>query len=217
MSRIASQARWLIPEQACYVEAWLERKEADWYLLRLLKDTAWLQPTVKLFGRERPCPRLSAWHGDATAAYSYSGIELAPEPWTPELRELQRRAERSTGTRFNSVLLNLYRSGADSMGWHSDDEPELGKVPVIASISLGGVRRFRLKRRLTAATSEIANAPRESSESTRTVAVDLAHGSLLVMRGYCQRDWKHALPKTKRVVEPRLNLTFRRILADGGR
>ena len=217
MSRIASQARWLIPEQVCYIEHYLEGKEADWYLSRLLKGTAWLQHTVNLFGKKLPCPRLSAWHGDAEAAYSYSGIELAPEPWTPELVVLRRHVEQLTEAKFNSVLLNLYRSGADSMGWHSDDEPELGEKPVIVSVSLGGVRRFRLKRRRMPAAPGRGRVPGESGESPGSVTVDLGHGSLLVMRGDCQREWKHALPKTKRVVKPRLNLTFRRILADGRR
>jgi alkylated DNA repair dioxygenase AlkB len=113
------------------------------------------------------------------------------------MRELRTRLEKASGGSFNSVLLNLYRDGVDSMGWHSDDEPELGERPVIASVSLGATRRFRLRHKTRA--------------DLEPVVVDLEHGSLLIMKGETQRFWKHQLPKSRRVSEPRLNLTFRRV------
>nr|WP_262904666.1 alpha-ketoglutarate-dependent dioxygenase AlkB [Hymenobacter lucidus] len=170
-------------------------------LLRELTDTiAWRQESIKLFGKAVPQPRLTAWHGDPAAHYSYSGLSWQPQPWTPALQMLRNQVEAATGTRFNSVLLNLYRTGQDSMGWHADDEPELGDEPVIASVSLGATRRFRLKPRHTELT------PHEP------VTLELTSGSLLVMRGPTQRHWLHAVPKTVQLVGPRLNLTFRRII-----
>ncbi|MFT4603570.1 MAG: alkylated DNA repair dioxygenase AlkB [Rhodothermales bacterium] len=170
---------------------------ADALFSSLQKRIIWEQHTVRLFGKELDCPRLSAWYGDPDATYGYSGSAYAPRPWTAELVELKREAERAAGVVFNSALLNRYRHGQDSMGWHADDEPELGAEPVIASVSLGARRkmRFRLK-----------------SDHAYTHEVWLDHGSLLVMYGATQRDWHHSLPKTKKVQEERINLTFRRIL-----
>ncbi|WBA41319.1 alpha-ketoglutarate-dependent dioxygenase AlkB family protein [Hymenobacter canadensis] len=170
-------------------------------LLRELTDTiAWRHEPIKLFGKEVLQPRLTAWHGDPTARYRYSGLALEPQPWTPALRHLRQQLEAASGARFNSVLLNLYRSGQDSMGWHADNEPELGPAPVIASLSLGSTRRFRLRPRNLARTP---HAP---------VSLDLPGGSLLLMRGATQQHWLHAVPKTARFAGPRLNLTFRQIV-----
>jgi alkylated DNA repair dioxygenase AlkB len=141
-------------------------------------------------------PRLSAWYGDAGAVYTYSGLRLEPLPWTPVLLEIKQATERLSGTRFNSVLLNLYRDGQDSMGWHSDDEPELGPEPVIASVSLGALRRFVFQHK----------------KRRWRIALDLEPGSVLLMAGATQHHWRHALPKTRRPVAPRINLTFRTIL-----
>ncbi|MCA8832414.1 alpha-ketoglutarate-dependent dioxygenase AlkB family protein [Hymenobacter pini] len=169
-------------------------------LLRTLTETvAWQQQPIRLFGREVLQPRLTAWYGDARAAYAYSGLQLEPLPWLPELQLLRQRVESATGSRFNSVLLNLYRIGQDSMGYHADDEPELGPEPVIASVTLGATRTFRLKPR-PAAFAETLPEP---------LSLPLTSGSLLVMQGPTQRNWLHALPKTARPVGPRLNLTFR--------
>ncbi|MBG8554405.1 alpha-ketoglutarate-dependent dioxygenase AlkB family protein [Hymenobacter guriensis] len=161
----------------------------------------WRQESITLFGKPRLQPRLAAWYGDATAHYRYSGLTLVPLPWTPTLQQLRRQIEGACSTSFNSVLLNLYRSGQDSMGWHADDEPELGPQPVIASLSLGATRRFRLKPK-----------PRAGIEA-EPVSLDIASGSLLVMRGLMQQHWLHAVPKTALPVGPRLNLTFRHIMA----
>ena len=163
----------------------------------LLRDgVAWEQHCVRIAGRRVPCPRLSAWQGDPGVRYAYSGIALESRGWQPPVAELRERVERAAGARFNSVLLQLYRDGADGMGWHADDEPELGPEPCIASLSLGAPRRFVLRHRRR------PELPRHE--------IVLGHGSLLVMHGRTQHAWKHALPKTRRPVGPRINLTFRR-------
>ena len=173
----------------------LPAAEADAMLRQLMAAVAWEQRTIRLFGQEFPQPRLTAWHGDPGARYAYSGLTWEPKPWTPALSALRQRVEAATASRFNSVLLNLYRDGRDSMGWHADDEPELGPQPTIASLSLGATRRFRLRPR-----AGVVHPP---------FSLDLASGSLLLMRGPTQQHWQHALPKTTRPLGPRLNLTFR--------
>jgi len=155
-------------------------------------ESPWRQEHLTLFGRRVLTPRLSSWHGEAV--YTYSGLTMEPAPWTPTLVKIKDRAENISTARFNSVLLNLYRHGRDSMSWHSDDEPELGKNPVIASISLGATRRFRL---------------RHKQDKSRTLGLDLENGSLLLMSGTTQHHWQHAVPKTAKPVGPRINLTFR--------
>ncbi|SMB93575.1 DNA-N1-methyladenine dioxygenase [Hymenobacter roseosalivarius DSM 11622] len=165
----------------------------------LLETIPWRQEPIKLFGKAVMQPRLTAWHGDPAARYRYSGLSLEPQPWTPALQRLRQQVSEATGAEFNSVLLNLYRTGQDSMGWHADNEPELGLNPIIASVSLGATRRFRLR-------------PGAGMAPHAPVGLDLPPGSLLVMRGPTQQRWQHALPKTARSVEARLNLTFRRII-----
>ena len=160
----------------------------------LRAEIRWERHRVRIRGREVDCPRLSGWEGEA--AYAYSGLTLRPAPWTPGVAEVRRRVEAATRERFNSVLANLYRDGADRLGWHADGEPELGPAPVIASASFGATRRFLLR-------------PKRSGAS---VPVVLEPGSLLVMRGATQRHWLHSVPPTRRPVGPRINLTFRRIL-----
>ncbi|MBF9223748.1 alpha-ketoglutarate-dependent dioxygenase AlkB family protein [Hymenobacter ruricola] len=175
--------------------AFLPAAEAAALLAQLTAEVAWEQRTIRLFGQESPQPRLTAWYGDADARYTYSGLAWEPRPWTPALLALRQRLEAATASRFNSVLLNLYRDGRDGMGWHADDEPELGPAPAIASLSLGATRRFRLRPR-----AGLVHPP---------LSLDLGSGSLLLMRGPTQRHWQHALPKTTRPLGPRLNLTFR--------
>lgn len=177
--------------------AFLSPAEATALLQELTDTVAWQQQPIMLFGKSVLQPRLTAWYGDPAAAYAYSGLRLEPLPWMPALLALRQRVEAATGSRFNSVLLNLYRDGQDSMGWHADDEPELGPVPVIASVSLGATRRFRLRPQ-----------PRRGL-SHAPVALDLPSGSLLLMQGTTQHYWQHAVPKTARPLGPRLNLTFR--------
>jgi alkylated DNA repair dioxygenase AlkB len=167
--------------------------DADRLMAALRRDIAWRQDEATVMGRRIPIPRLQAWHGDGQ--YVYSGIRLEPSPWTPDLLILKGVAEDIAGESFNSVLINLYRDGRDSVAWHADDEPSLGRDPVIASLSLGAVRRFQLQHKTTGL----------------RIDLDLPHGSCLVMAGPTQHHWRHQIPKTRRPVDPRINLTFRRI------
>ena len=160
-------------------------------LARLLVETAWRSETVVVYGKRHVQPRLTAWHGEAS--YTYSGLRLAPLPMTPLLAQLRAAVEAATGHRYNSVLLNYYRDGADSMGMHSDDEPELGPAPAIASLSYGATRSFVLRHK----------------RSKRTLKLDLSDGNLLLMAGAMQQNWLHGINKTARQTGPRLNLTFR--------
>ena len=162
----------------------------------LTSTTAWQEDSFKIYGREVPVPRLIAWYGDPGCQYSYSRIVMVPKTWTPTLLEIKQRVESEVGEEFNSVLLNYYRDGRDSVAWHSDDEPELGPAPVIASVSFGAARKFQLRHR---------------SRSRLRHALELEDGSLLVMRGPTQRYWQHQVPKTAQPVGPRVNLTFRTI------
>ena len=179
-----------------FAPGWLPVDEADALFARLRREIAWECHRIRIFGREVDSPRLSCWIGDPDAVYVYSRTRFAPHPWPASLMPLRERLAEELGVAFNSVLANLYRDGRDRMGWHSDDEPELGLHPVIASISLGATRRFSLK-------------PRAGGASR---ALDLPHGSLLVMAGDTQAAWRHALAGTARAVEARINLTFRRII-----
>lgn len=179
-----------------YLPAAFEAPAADRLFAALRTEIAWQDEEIVLFGVRRRVPRQVAWYGDPGASYSYSGVVHEPLPWTATLREIKARAEALAGRRFNSVLLNRYRDGADGMGWHADDEPELGPEPVIASVSFGATRHFRMRHRRRKA--EVAD-------------FDLAHGSLLLMRGPTQHHWLHAVPKTRRAVGERINLTFRQV------
>lgn len=187
----------LIDGDCVLVERFLNKTRADRFFLDIRQTALWHQPQLNLFGKAVRSPRLAAWYGDPGAVYAYSGQVNRPLPWFEALRQLRRRIEGHTGARFNGVLLNLYRDGNDAMGWHSDDEAELGAQAVIASLSLGATRRFvmRHKRRAGLAVVEIA----------------LRHGSLLLMRGRTQQHWRHALPRTRQAVGARINLTFRRV------
>jgi alkylated DNA repair dioxygenase AlkB len=175
------------------VEQAIGERDAGRLLEDLAGSIAWRQEIATIMGRRVPIPRLTAWHGET--GYVYSGIAMEPAAWTPPLLELKRCAEAHAGRPFNSVLLNLYRDGRDSVGWHADNEPGLGRNPVIASLSLGATRRFQLKHR----------------QRDERIAIDLAHGSCLVMAGATQHHWLHQVPKTARAVGPRINLTFRRM------
>ncbi len=178
-----------------YWPGFLPSEEADALLASLLEQISWRQERIRLFGKEHLIPRLQAFMSDSGIHYTYSGLKLAGEPWLPALLPLKRRLETLCGQPFNALLLNLYRDGQDCMGWHADNEPELGPNPAIASISLGAPRRFRLRH----------NASRD------TQALTLAHGSLLLMSGPTQHHWQHCLPRTRRCQAPRINLTFRLI------
>ncbi len=174
-------------------------------LLPLLSDEVpWRQESITVWGRRHRVPRLTCWMGDAGAAYRYSGLLLQPEPWTPLVSGLRQRVEAVAGCRFHAVLLNLYRTGDDRMGWHADDEPELDPAATIASLSLGATRRFQLR-----------SLRRGEDGRRETIALDLGDGDLLLMDPPTQRHWQHQLPARRGVRAPRLNLTFRRLIRTG--
>lgn len=177
----------------------------------LLQKTPWRQDTILMHGRNIAVPRLQAWYGDATRFYQYSGIRLKPEPWTNDLLQIKALVEEISGKSFNSVLLNLYRDGKDSVSWHSDDEPELGLHPTICSLSLGNPRRFMLRQKQHQL--NIQSATKETKmHKAEKLTLMLPHNSLLVMGGEIQKYWQHAAPKTTKPVGQRLNLTFRQII-----
>lgn len=167
--------------------------EPDEVFVRLLYDIAWEDHHITMFGHSVKEPRQSAWFHIDGLAYRYSQSERSAQQFTPLLTEIMNQCSQVAHASFNSVLANLYRTGEDSMGWHADDEPELGREPVIASISLGAERRFDFRHR----------------NSGETTSVMLPHGSLLVMRGQSQHQWVHRIARTKKVRTPRVNLTFR--------
>jgi alkylated DNA repair dioxygenase AlkB len=169
--------------------------EASAYFERLMHGVEWRQDEVIIFGRRILTRRMVAWYGDNNYGYTYSGVRRQALEWTDDLRTLKARVEELSGARYNSCLLNLYHNGDEGVSWHSDDEKELERDGAIASVSLGAERKFQFKHKT----------------GGQLVEVLLEPGSLLVMRAECQRFWLHALPKTKKVSRPRVNLTFRTI------
>jgi len=172
--------------------------ESDRLFALLQAELVWQEEAIFIYGRWVKVPRLMCWHGDKDAWYRYSGVSHQPLPWTPVLQAIRERMERQCQCSFNSVLANLYRNGADSMGCHADNEKELGLNPVIASLSLGDERLFKLHHK--------------QSKEKRDIV--LGHGDLLVMAGTLQYHWTHSVPKTKKLKKPRINLTFRKIKAE---
>jgi alkylated DNA repair dioxygenase AlkB len=161
----------------------------------LTDEVPWRDDHITLYGKTYPVPRRQQWFADGGRRYTYSRIEMVPTPWTAGMEQVRTALTTATGLVFNTCLANLYRDGQDSNGWHTDDEPELGPDPVIASVSFGATRDFRLRH----------------NETRQTHTIALTHGSLLVMGGGSQTPWQHTSPKRKRVSEPRINLTFRRM------
>ncbi len=196
MSLFASEFQPLsLPEaEIHYCQAFFTQEEADRYYQQLLEETPWQQDDIKVFGKVYPQPRLTALYGENGQPYSYSNIVMHPHPFTPALSEIKEKIELSVSTKFNTVLLNLYRSGKDSNGWHADDERELGHNPVIASVSFGAPRAFHF---------------RHKKDKSLRHKLTLEHGSLLIMEGTTQHCWQHQIPKTAKTVAPRINLTFR--------
>lgn len=182
-----------------YYPDFLNRHQADQVFNQLYKCIPWQQDQIRMFGKWVRIPRQQAWFGDTDAEYTYSGLTLAPRPFPEPLLHLKQDIEAICGHNFNAVLANLYRDGKDSMGWHSDNEKELGNNPVIASISLGTERRFQLKHR---------------SDPSLKYQIPLAHGSLLIMKGATQHHWLHGIPKQAKIDTARINLTFRRIFSE---
>lgn len=178
------------------VRGFYNHKESDLLFTALLTKVHWQEEEIFIYGKPVKVPRLMCWYGDPGAYYRYSGVDHQPRPWIPELLEIRQKVEQQCRCTFNSVLANLYRDGKDSMGCHADDEKELGVNPVIASLSLGEERLFKLHHK----------------KRKQTYDINLAHGDLLVMAGTCQKHWMHSVPKTKLHKTPRINLTFRKIL-----
>lgn len=172
--------------------------ESNNYLNKLISSVTWEQASIAIAGKTVPVPRLQCWMGDPQASYGYSGLRLKPGPWQQPVNAIRARVSELTGHDFNSVLLNYYRDGQDSVAWHADDEAELGPEPVIASVSFGAERVFQLKHKFR------ADAPRHR--------LLLLNGSLLLMGKTMQNNWLHQIPKTKSAVGPRVNLTFRTII-----
>ena len=180
-----------------YHESFLSARVADAWLWILMSKLQWQEETLFIAGRNVRVPRLTAWYGTAAAKYRYSGATHHPLPWTQELLPLKDLVESLSGFSFNSVLGNFYRNGNDSIGWHADDERELGPRPLIASLSLGAERTFEIRHN---GNGEILRMP-------------LHPGSLLIMSGDFQSCWKHRIPKDSAIQAPRINLTFRNILS----
>lgn len=176
-----------------YIPNFFTKKESDFYLETLLEKIEWKQEEMNMYGKTIKFPRLTAWYGDNDKPYSFSGINLNPNTWTKELQEIKEKIEPKSNATFNSVLLNLYRNGNDSISWHTDAEKELGINPIIASVNFGATRKFQLRHK----------------ETKEKIEIELKHGSLLIMRGELQHFWQHQVPKTKQLVGKRINLTFR--------
>jgi alkylated DNA repair dioxygenase AlkB len=180
-----------------YCPGFIPDRQADILFRELRSAVQWQQDPITLFGKTYMQPRLTAFLGEGGKTYSYSGITMKPAPFPPALSALRQKVEMLCDTHFNTCLLNLYRDGRDSNGWHSDDEKELGSNPPIASVSLGQARYFHLRHR---------------KKKSPTHKIELGNGSLLLMLGPTQHFWQHQIPKSKCELGERINLTFRRIL-----
>lgn len=176
-----------------YLPNFFSRAESDHYFQKFKNNILWKQESMNMYGKQVLFPRLTSWYGDSDKPYSFSGITLEPNPWNTELLEIKKRIETITKTNFNSVLLNQYRNGNDSISWHTDAEKELGSNPIIGSVNFGATRKFQLRH----------------IQTKQQIELQLAHGSLLIMRGELQHFWQHQVPKTTKIVTERINLTFR--------
>ena len=179
-----------------YYPQFFDKEQADIIYTELLQEIAWQQDNITVFGKTHPQPRLTALYGNEGKPYSYSNITMQPNPWNTLLQKIKYHIETTTECQFTTVLLNQYRDGKDSNGWHADNEKELGTNPIIASLSFGAERVFQLKH------NTIADAKK---------SIVLEHGSLLLMKGSTQHFWKHQIPKTAKPIGNRINLTFRSI------
>ncbi len=169
------------------------KSESDLFLKSLKENILWKQESMNMYGKRIDFPRLTAWYGDSDKPYKFSGITLQPLPWTTEILAIKSKIEPQAKVIFNSVLLNRYRDGNDSISWHTDAEPELGKNPIIASVNFGDTRKFQLRH----------------INTKEKLEIELSHGSLLIMQGELQHFWQHQVPKTKELKTERINLTFR--------
>jgi alkylated DNA repair dioxygenase AlkB len=195
--RLLYEPLYINDAEVVFYPNFFDLQESDRLFQVLRDETIWRQDKIKLYGKEIDLPRKIAWYGERDKAYTFSRIRLEPLPWTQTLVAIKERIETIAKVEFNSVLLNFYRDGKDSNAWHTDDEPELGKNPTIASVSFGGTRRFML---------------RHKQDKSLKTELQLNHGSFLLMSGTTQHFWQHQIPKTAKKVAPRINLTFRRII-----
>lgn len=193
----AGQSKGLPVEYLEYTPGLFTQAESDHYLETFINDIAWQQRRQVIYDKEVITPRLTAWFGEPGTAYSESGKISDPAPWTPELQQIRERIEPLAGTCFNSVLLNYYRDGNDSVAWHSDKEHILGKRPVIASVTFGQVRSFDIRSKI---------------DHDQKYSVKLEHGSLLLMKAGLQEHWQHRVAKSTRPMKARINLTFRVVI-----
>ncbi|WP_353719800.1 alpha-ketoglutarate-dependent dioxygenase AlkB [Dyadobacter sp. 676] len=197
LSLFGSQEALQFPENLLdYYPGFVPAAESIALMQKWIAKVPWRQQSMQMYGKEVLAPRLMAWYGDTDRAYAFSGTRFEPYAWTPELADLKQRIGEKTGFTFNSVLLNYYRNGNDSVAWHGDNEHELGRNPVIASLSLGQERRFEFRYR---------------PDHSRKYGLTLENGSLLIMKGDLQHTWEHRVPKSKAANGPRINLTFRTI------
>ncbi|MFN4000156.1 alpha-ketoglutarate-dependent dioxygenase AlkB family protein [Algoriphagus sp.] len=189
----------LLPFQGetIFYSEFFQKELSDHYLEKLQTTLAWKHEPIRMFGKMVMQPRLTALYGDETRPYGYSGISMTPLVWTVELKEMKDKLQEFTGIEFTHVLCNYYRDGQDSMGWHRDNEAVLGKNPSIASITFGATRMFQI---------------RHYESKGHKIDIPLSHGSLLMMSGESQHHWEHQIPKTKKILGPRINLTFRKLL-----
>ncbi|WP_291787090.1 alpha-ketoglutarate-dependent dioxygenase AlkB [Cecembia sp.] len=189
----------ILPEkgEVYYYPSFFSVELCDDFYEKLVNKIQWKQEPIWMFGKKVMQPRLTALYGNPSVAYGYSGIKMQPYPWTDFLLQIKEAIEQVADTDFTHVLLNYYRDGKDSMGWHRDNEPELGKNPVIGSVSFGYPRRFQF---------------RLYNDKSKKKELLLEHGSFLLMRGETQHYWEHQIPKSQKVQGARINLTFRKIL-----
>jgi alkylated DNA repair dioxygenase AlkB len=184
----------LTDAEVIYYPHFFDKAEADSIYAELINEIPWQQDEITVYGKKHLQPRLTALYGNEGKPYSYSNIKMQPHPWNLLLQKIKSKVESVSGTNFTTVLLNYYRDGKDSNGWHADNEKELGTNPIIASISFGAERTFQLK---------------HNSDKDQKKSIVLEHGSLLLMKGTTQHFWKHQIPKTAKPIGPRINLTFR--------
>lgn len=184
-----------LPPDYSLITHFLSPETAEQYFHTLSNELEWRQDQIKMFGKQVAIPRLQTFMGNPGIRYRYSGLTLTASGWHPVVKKIKELAEAASNTEFNAVLINLYRDGQDSMGWHKDNEPELGPEPTIASVSLGATRRFLLR----------------AADKTQHELL-LNSGSLLLMGPELQKHWQHSIPKTRKQVSPRINLTFRKIV-----
>lgn len=183
-----------IDGEAYFYPHFFSESESDLLFEKLKNEVDWKQEPIVIFGKKVMQPRLTAWYSDQDIKYSYSGITMSGKSWTPTLLEIKQRIEKISGVIYSGALLNFYRDEKDSMGWHKDDEKELGKNPVIGSVSFGAVRTFKFQ---------------NIKDKKLQTSIDLTHGSFLLMRGSTQHFWKHSIPKKAKALGPRINITFR--------